>query len=93
MSNIRPIGIQLYTVREALKAADWEGTFEKIAEMGYLGVETCRLWLRIRTICQGAVREQNLMRLGLEANWRPFGPAPSAIRKHEVTGHYRRVRQ
>ena len=39
MSNKRPIGIQLYTVRDAL-AADWEGTLEKIAEMGYLGVET-----------------------------------------------------
>ena len=39
MSNVKPIAIQLYTVREAM-AQDWIGTLEKIAEMGYLGVET-----------------------------------------------------
>lgn len=36
---MKPIAIQLYTVREAL-SADWEGTLEKIAELGYIGVET-----------------------------------------------------
>ena len=35
----KPIAVQLYTVREAL-AQDWEGTLERIAEMGYIGVET-----------------------------------------------------
>ena len=34
-----PLSLQLYTVRDAL-AADWEGTLERVAEMGYLGVET-----------------------------------------------------
>ena len=34
-----PIGIQLYTVREALNE-DFVGTVTKIAEMGYVGVET-----------------------------------------------------
>jgi sugar phosphate isomerase/epimerase len=33
------IGLQLYTVREALKA-DYEGTIRKIASIGYDGVET-----------------------------------------------------
>jgi sugar phosphate isomerase/epimerase len=33
------IGLQLYTVRDALKA-DYEGTIRKIAAMGYEGVET-----------------------------------------------------
>ena len=39
MSDLKPIAIQLYTVRDAL-AQDWIGTLEKIAEMGYIGVET-----------------------------------------------------
>lgn len=39
MTHLKPIAIQLYTVREAM-AKDWQGTLEKIAEMGYLGVET-----------------------------------------------------
>ena len=34
-----PIGIQLYTVRDAANA-DFTGTVTKIAEMGYIGVET-----------------------------------------------------
>ncbi|QPC84150.1 sugar phosphate isomerase/epimerase [Phototrophicus methaneseepsis] len=34
-----PIALQLYTVREALKA-DLEGTITKIAEMGYIGAES-----------------------------------------------------
>ena len=39
MTTALPIALQLYTVREAL-AADWEGTLEKIAAMGYVGVES-----------------------------------------------------
>ncbi|MEM7331284.1 MAG: sugar phosphate isomerase/epimerase [Chloroflexota bacterium] len=39
MSDAKPVAIQLYTVREAL-AQDWKGTLEKIAEKGYVGVET-----------------------------------------------------
>lgn len=39
MSELKPIAIQLYTVRDAL-AQDWVGTLEKIAELGYIGVET-----------------------------------------------------
>ena len=34
-----PIGIQLYTVRDAL-AEDFTGTIKKIADMGFVGVET-----------------------------------------------------
>lgn len=34
-----PIALQLYTIREALEK-DFEGSLNKIAEMGYLGVET-----------------------------------------------------
>ena len=34
-----PISLQLYTVREDLNK-DWEGTLERVAEMGYVGVET-----------------------------------------------------
>ncbi|MEM7802869.1 MAG: sugar phosphate isomerase/epimerase, partial [Chloroflexota bacterium] len=35
----KPVALQLYTVREAL-AADWEGTLEQVAKMGYVGVES-----------------------------------------------------
>lgn len=35
----KPIGIQLYTVRDAL-AEDFEGVIRQIADMGYAGVET-----------------------------------------------------
>lgn len=35
---MKPIAIQLYTVRDAL-SADWQGTLEKIAELGFIGVE------------------------------------------------------
>lgn len=34
-----PIGVQLYTVRDAANA-DYDATIRKIAEMGYVGVET-----------------------------------------------------
>jgi len=34
-----PIALQLYSIREAL-AKDFQGSLEKIAEMGYIGVET-----------------------------------------------------
>lgn len=34
-----PIALQLYTVREEL-AKDFRGTIQKVAEMGYIGVET-----------------------------------------------------
>lgn len=39
MNPIKPIALQLYTVRDAM-AQDWEGTLEQIAKMGYKGVET-----------------------------------------------------
>ena len=35
----KPIALQLYTVREAMNQ-DFEGTVRKVAEMGYVGVET-----------------------------------------------------
>jgi sugar phosphate isomerase/epimerase len=35
----KPIGVQLYSLREAL-AADFEGTVRQVAAMGYAGVET-----------------------------------------------------
>jgi len=38
MPEIKPIGLQLYSVREAL-AEDFEGTVRQVAEMGYIGVE------------------------------------------------------
>jgi sugar phosphate isomerase/epimerase len=38
MPEIKPIGLQLYSVREAL-AEDFEGTVRRVAEMGYIGVE------------------------------------------------------
>jgi len=38
VSDIKPIGLQLYSVREAL-TEDFEGTIRKVADMGYIGVE------------------------------------------------------
>ena len=38
MSELKPIALQLYTVRELL-ADDFEGTVRRIADMGYVGVE------------------------------------------------------
>lgn len=38
MPEIKPIGLQLYSVRDAL-AKDFEGTVRRVAEMGYVGVE------------------------------------------------------
>lgn len=38
-SQLRPIGLQLYTVREAM-SQDWRGTLEQVAAAGYVGVET-----------------------------------------------------
>lgn len=38
MSELKPIALQLYTVRELL-AEDFEGTVRRVAEMGYVGVE------------------------------------------------------
>jgi sugar phosphate isomerase/epimerase len=35
----KPIAVQLYSVREAL-AEDWQATLARIAEIGYIGVET-----------------------------------------------------
>ncbi len=41
MAEIK-IGLQLYSVRDALKQ-DWEGTLRKVKEMGYAGVEIAGL--------------------------------------------------
>src|SRR5215207_4509901 len=38
-----PIALQLYTLRDLL-ARDYEGTVRKVADMGYLGVETANLF-------------------------------------------------
>ena len=38
MSELKPIALQLYTVRELL-GEDFEGTVRRVAEMGYIGVE------------------------------------------------------
>ena len=38
MSDLKPVSVQLYSVREAL-AGDFEGTVRQIADMGYVGVE------------------------------------------------------
>ena len=38
-----PIALQLYTVRDLL-AQDFEGTIRKVADMGYVGVETANLF-------------------------------------------------
>lgn len=42
MAGLRPLGLQLYSVRDLL-AHDFEGTLRKIAEFGYVGVETAGL--------------------------------------------------
>lgn len=38
MSALKPVALQLYSVRESL-AADFEGTVRQVAAMGYVGVE------------------------------------------------------
>ena len=38
MSKLKPVALQLYTVREMLDQ-DFEGTVRRVAEMGYIGVE------------------------------------------------------
>ncbi len=38
MSELKPIALQLYTVRELL-GEDFEGTVRRVADMGYIGVE------------------------------------------------------
>jgi sugar phosphate isomerase/epimerase len=38
-----PIALQLYTIRDLL-AQDYEGTIRKIADMGYIGVETANMF-------------------------------------------------
>ena len=38
-----PIALQLYTLRDRL-AQDYEGTLRKVAEMGYMGVETANMF-------------------------------------------------
>lgn len=42
MKSLPPIGIQLWTVRQAIEH-DVEGALNRIAEMGYVGVEASRL--------------------------------------------------
>lgn len=39
MSDLRPLGLALYTVRDMLKE-DFAGTVRRVAEIGYTGVET-----------------------------------------------------
>ncbi len=38
MSDLKPIGLQLYSLREAL-SVDFEGTIRAVADIGYVGVE------------------------------------------------------
>jgi len=45
-----PIALQLYTLRDLL-AQDYEGTVRKVADMGYVGVETANLSQATRRRC------------------------------------------
>ena len=38
MSNLKPLALQLYSLREEL-SQDFEGIVRKVADMGYVGVE------------------------------------------------------
>ena len=72
-----PIGIQLYSVREAV-AKDFAGTVRKIASMGYAGVETAGF---PGTTAQDAA---NLFReLGLSVS-SAHSPLPLGDKKNEV---------
>lgn len=78
MEQPKPIAVQLYSVREEMDR-DWRGTLEKIAEMGYLGVETAG----VDAAGSAAAFKEELDRLGLTVlaahGSLPLGPGTDEI--------------
>lgn len=72
-----PIGIQLYTVREAL-AKDFTGVVKRIAEIGYVGVETAGFPGTTPQAAAKLFRELNLAVPSMH------GPMPLGDKKNEV---------
>lgn len=73
----KPIALQLYTVREAMNA-DFEGTVRRVAEMGYVGVETAGFPGTTPTDAARLFSE-----LGLEVT-SAHSPLPEGDKKNEV---------
>lgn len=77
MSNIRPIALQLYTLREAM-AADWEGILEKIATVGYAGVETAGFTYASDREAKAKFDQLGLQVVAAHSSF-PFGVEPEEV--------------
>jgi sugar phosphate isomerase/epimerase len=74
-----PIGLQLYTVREALKQ-DFPGVIRRIAETGYIGVETAGAALESTTVNDAARLFRDLGLVVTSAH----GDLPLGSKKNQV---------
>ena len=72
-----PIALQLYTVRDQM-AQDFEGTVRKVADMGYIGVETANLFGASPASAAKLFRELGLTVIGAHS------PLPLGEQKQEV---------
>ena len=72
-----PIALQLYTIRDLL-AQEYEGTIRKIADMGYVGVETANLF---GDSPASAARLFNQLGLAVTS---AHGPLPLGDQKQEI---------
>ena len=72
-----PIALQLYTVRDQM-AQDFEGTIRKVADIGYVGVETANLFGDSPTSAAKLFRELGLTVSGAHS------PLPLGDQKQEV---------
>lgn len=82
-----PIGLQLYTVRDAL-AKDYEGTLRQVAQMGYRYAEMAGLGGRTPEQVRDLCREINLQPMGAHAGLDELkNQAASLIQQAKVLGY------
>ena len=72
------IGVQLYTVRDAMEK-DFEGTLRRIADMGYKEVEFAGLFGRDPVAVKALLVELGLTAPASHVNWEKFKTNPDAL--------------
>lgn len=84
--RVQPIGIQLYTVRDALKR-DYDGTLAKLAAMGYREVESGRDHDKPPKQMREALMRYGLTSPSYHVDWNSLGADwPKVIEDNKIVG-------
>ncbi len=85
MSEPIPAAIQLYTVRDAMEK-DFEGALEKLAEMGYSGIEFCNLYGRSPEKVRGLMDRLGLASAGFHSGFSADDPTGKVAEMIDISG-------